>query len=544
MEDVPLSAGAGNGSAAATMNSEDPVHNTRPYDGKVGNGAGNGNGASGNQVQSLEIEETATPGDLDTSSGAELLDGDTEEDYGSFPSSKWRRGTSTKRRGCLSCCGGTSTSSGESKGCCGCCGHLDPLLKWTLVGVAVGMTTGIVMNSLGAPSNLILLVGFPGKVFLNLLKMLVLPLLSLSIIQGVSSLSENRESAGRVTRQTLGYYVLTTTTAVLIGICIVNVIQPGRHSSHSEQVDCHHEVVPDDNDQHDRSALESILQILEQAFPSNLVDAVARMNVLGVVTFSIFFGFVLSTLREEAALIVDLVQRTNTVVTRMVEIVLNMTPVGVFSLIAASIAGACDIAEMAKAIALYIVTVTLGLGFQGLLVLPAVYALVTKKSPFFVLRGFASSFVTAFGTDSSSATLPVTLKCARDLGYDPSIVNFVLPLGATVNMNGTALYEALTVIFIAQRHGVDLTMGQTLVVVITGTMAAVGAAAIPSAGLVTMLMVLQAVNLSKFAADIALVITVDWILDRMRTVVNVEGDAFGVAIIDHLQGHANTMMPQ
>ena len=133
------------------------------------------------------------------------------------------------------------------------------------------------------------------------------------------------------------------------------------------------------------------------------------------------------------------------------------------------------------------------------------------------------------------------LQCAvGKLGVDENVANFVLPLGATINMNGTALYESLTVIFIAQRHGVQLTMAQTFIVVITGTMAAVGAAAIPSAGLVTMLMVLQAVDLSRFAGDIALVITVDWMLDRLRTVVNVEGDAFGVALVDHFTKRRTT----
>ncbi|QDZ22500.1 sodium:dicarboxylate symporter [Chloropicon primus] len=428
----------------------------------------------------------------------------------------------TRKRGCMTWCGG---------------GNMDPLLKWTLVGVVIGMFCGFVLNALKADEQLQQVVGFPGKVWLNSLKMLVLPLLSLSIVQGVSSLGKNKKAAGKVSRLTLGYYLLTTTTAVLIGIVVVNLIRPGYHSSHAA-VDCHkHESASneiDDHPQHEQSALESILQILEQAFPSNLVDAAANMNVLGVVSFSIFFGFVLSTMREEAVQINDLVDKLNLVVTRMVELVLKLTPVGVCSLITASIAESCDIGEMAQAIALYMVTVCIGLGLQGGLVLPALYSITTRKSPWVVLKGFASSLVTAFGTDSSSATLPVTLRCARELGYDSNIINFVLPLGATVNMNGTALYEALTVIFIAQRHSVDLSMAQMFVVVITGTMAAVGAAAIPSAGLVTMLMVLQAVNLSRFASDIALVITVDWMLDRLRTVVNVEGDAMGVAIIDHL----------
>ena len=431
---------------------------------------------------------------------------------------------------------GANTSITRKRGCCPDQVTVDPLLKWTLVGVAVGMGAGLVMNQLRASNSLVLLIGFPGKVFLNLLKMLVLPLLSLSIMCGVASLSKSKAGARKVSRITFGYYLLTTLTAVLIGVAIVNIIRPGKYSS-TAGVDCHKEggkgIV--DHPQHEQSALESILQILEQAFPSNLVGAAASMNVLGVVSFSMFFGFVLSGAGEDGRAIIDLIDRLNRIVTRMVEIVLKLTPVGVCSLIAASIADACDIAEMAKAIALYMVTVIVGLSIQGLAVLPCLYWITTRKSPLVVLRGFTAAFVTAFGTDSSSATLPVTLRCATGtLGLQESIANFVLPLGATINMNGTALYEALTVIFIAQRHNVTVDMGQTFIIVITGTMAAVGAAAIPSAGLVTMLMVLQAVGLSEFASDIALVITVDWLLDRIRTVVNVEGDAFGVALVDHM----------
>lgn len=415
---------------------------------------------------------------------------------------------------------------------------MDPTLLWTLLGVLVGTLVGIGLNVVNASSTFVSLTGFPGRCWLNTLKLLVLPLLSLSIVQGVSSLGENKRAAGRVCRLTLGYYFLTTTTAVLIGIVVVNLLRPGQHSGSGEE-GCHGHGAANiaNNSQHDQDALESILRILEQAFPGNIVDAAARMNVLGVVTFSVFFGAVMSQTASEdegtrrvAALLDALLK----LVTRMVEHVLSLTPVGVLSLIAASIADACDVGAMAQAIALYIVTVVLGLGIQAFVVLPCLFSATTRSTPMALLRAYAPSFVTAFGTDSSSATLPVTLRCAKRQGVQDSVANFVLPLGATVNMNGTALYEALTVIFIAQRHGVTLTMAQTFVVVVTGTMAAVGAAAIPSAGLVTMLMVLQAVGLSQFASDIALVVTVDWFLDRLRTVVNVEGDAVGVAIVDHL----------
>mmetsp|Transcript_9928 Transcript_9928/g.25297 ORF Transcript_9928/g.25297 Transcript_9928/m.25297 type:complete len:463 (-) Transcript_9928:62-1450(-) len=414
--------------------------------------------------------------------------------------------------------------------------QVDPLLAWTLLGVLAGAVTGIVMNQAKAPEALVLLAGFPGKLFLNTLKMLVLPLLSFSIMSGVGSLSKNKKNARKVSRLTVGYYILTTVVAVLIGVTVVNVIRPG-HSSPSSSIgsnSCHQDTDIANHSQHNQTALESLLDIVEEAFPSNIVSAAGNLNVLGIVTFSIFFGVVASSLGEDGQPIMQAVEKMNKVIMKMVEIVLWLTPLGVGSLIAASIAAACDMGEMLQSIAMYIVTVIFGLALQGGVVLPLLYFVTKRENPLVLAKAFSRAFVTAFGTDSSSATLPVTIQCAKDLGYDESIINFVLPLGATVNMNGTALYEALTVIFIAQRHNVVLGAGQTLIVCITATVAAVGASAIPSAGLVTMLMVLQAVNLSQFSTDIALVLTVDWLLDRIRTVVNVEGDAVAVSLVQHI----------
>ena len=278
-----------------------------------------------------------------------------------------------------------------------------------------------------------------------------------------------------------------------------------------------------------------LLEILANAVPPNtsrrLFEALANYNILGVITFSIFFSVMLSQVGDAGEDLVGLIRTSEVVFTKMIGLVLWFSPLGVGSLVAAKIMEVDDLGASMKALSLYCVTVVLGLLVQGLVVLPGCYAVLVRKSPGPVMKEFLPAFVTAFGTDSSAATMPVTIQCAGKAGCAESVSNFVVPLGATINMNGTALYEALTVIFIAQLHGVDLGAGGTLVVCITATLAAIGAAAIPSAGLVTMLLVLQAVGMEEYASDIALIFTVDWLLDRCRTVVNVAGDAFAVCVV-------------
>lgn len=517
-----------------------------------------------------------------------------------------------------------------------CFGRLsvDPLLAWTLVGVAVGVAAGFAMSGeYDAKEDLVLVAGFPGRAFLNLLKMLVLPLLSLSIIAGVASLASmdggapgGGMSARRVGRTTLAYYAGTTAVAVVIGIAVVSTFRPGDHTTAGP--DCSGggsspKPTPPPSAP-DRSTLASIIAILAQAFPPNIVAAAVDMNVLGIVSASAMAGAVLAAMQspttpanssgaaaaateqiEEgiprsngggavmrragaspggeaaasagappqpkaeadsdataAAWCVRGVGRLNRVVTAMVTRVLWLTPLGVGSLVCASVAESCAPLQVAASLGRYALCVLFALGLQGLVVLPLVHyaccfgcaglcrgrgtpppsaaaSLEGREDeravgPGGVFGGFAKALVTAFGTDSSSATLPVTMACARDMGVSPGVVDFVLPLGATVNMNGTALYEALTVLFIAQMHGVALDGAQVAVVALTATVAAVGAAAIPSAGLVTMVLVLQSVGMAEYAGDVALVMTIDWFLDRCRTVVNVAGDAFGCVIVDHM----------
>ena len=404
--------------------------------------------------------------------------------------------------------------------------EVDWLLVLTVVGVAVGMVGGGLLSLADPSAAVVAVVGFPGTIFLNFLKMLVLPLVAISISTGVLSLRETGSAMKRVARVTILFYAGTMILAVIVGVVLVTAIHPGRQKlegqADSEAAAAAQQAV---------DPVTKLLEILANAVPPNIFEALANYNILGVITFSIFFSVMLSQVGDAGEDLVGLIRTSELVFTKMIGLVLWFSPLGVGSLVAAKIMEVDDLGASMKALSLYCVTVVLGLLVQGLVVLPGCYAILVRKSPGPVMKEFLPAFVTAFGTDSSAATMPVTIQCACKAGCAESVSNFVVPLGATINMNGTALYEALTVIFIAQLHGVDLGAGGTLVVCITATLAAIGAAAIPSAGLVTMLLVLQAVGMEEYASDIALIFTVDWLLDRCRTVVNVAGDAFCACVV-------------
>ena len=415
-------------------------------------------------------------------------------------------------------------------------GKVDWLLVATVAAVLVGMVGGWLLSFARPSAAVVALVGFPGELFLNALKMLVLPLVALSVSSGVLSLSGTGEAMRRVVGGTLGFYAASTLAAVVLGVALVEIIHPGRGAVDS--AGCQSPGAGEATAEMPKQGpaldpVSRLLGILAQTVPPNLVAAAAETNILGVISFSVFFAVTLQRQGEAARQVVDFVQALEQVFMEMVRVVLLGSPLGIGSLVMAKVMGACDLAGSLRALSLFMVTVLLALAVQGLVILPLIYFALTRRNPLRVLRVFSPAFVSGFGTDSSTAALPVTIECAESLGVPDPVSRFVLPLGATVNMNGTALYEALTVIFIAQAHGVELGLGGTLVVVLTSALAAVGAAAIPSAGLVTMLLVLQAAGLERFSGDIAIIFTVDWFLDRCRTVVNIAGDAFGVCVVQH-----------
>ncbi|XP_022292195.2 excitatory amino acid transporter-like [Crassostrea virginica] len=257
------------------------------------------------------------------------------------------------------------------------------------------------------------------------------------------------------------------------------------------------------------------------------------INVLGIIGFFTAFGMLLSKMGEKGQIMVDFFSILNHIIMEMVNIIMWYSPVGIMFLVCGKILDIDDPGVMMQRLGMYMLTVILGLFIHAFLTLSLVYFAATRKNPFIILRGVLQALVTAFGTGSSSATLPVTFRCLEEtLHIDSRVTRFILPIGATINMDGTALYEAVGPIFIAQMNDIDLSFGQIIIISLTATCASIGAASIPSAGLITMLMVLTSVGLPT--DDISLILAVDWFLDRLRTAINVLGDSYGAAIVAHL----------
>lgn len=328
----------------------------------------------------------------------------------------------------------------------------------------------------------------------------------------------------------MGYVALifffgTTVLASATGIVLVSLIGPGRVQVAGD--------LPPAVVQENAGVLANLLQVLRSMVPENIVTAAGDFNILGLLLCSIVVGVVLTTLKEqrERETVLYFFLGCNTIIMKIVKVVMWYAPIGIASIIAARLGGDKDFLDTLFRLFLYVVTVLLGLFIHGVVTLPLIFTLVRRELPFRFLRGLAQALVTAFGTDSSSATLPTTMRCVEAYGVPTMTSRFVTTLGSTVNMNGTALYEAVAAVYIAQLSGVSLTITQLILVCLTATIAAAGAAGIPEAGLVTLVMVVEIVGLPP--ESIGYILAVDWFLDRCRTVMNVEGDAIGAAIVDH-----------
>jgi Na+/H+-dicarboxylate symporter len=255
-------------------------------------------------------------------------------------------------------------------------------------------------------------------------------------------------------------------------------------------------------------------------------------NIMGIVVASIVFGIAISSARHQSRNLLTVFNELSHTMMRVTGWVIWLSPIGVFFLILSKLMEMEDILGVFAKLGLYFLTVAGGIIFHGFVILPLIFFFITRKNPLKFVGNMGQAIATAFGTSSSSATLPVTIQCLEQNNHiDSRVSRFVLPIGATINMDGTALYEAVAAIFIAQLRGIPMTLSNIIAVSITSTMASIGAAGIPQAGLVTLVMVLDTVGLP--AEDVSLVIAVDWMLDRIRTVVNVLGDSFGAAIVAH-----------
>eukprot|EP01026_Neomeris_dumetosa_P003227 TRINITY_DN10874_c0_g1_i1.p1 TRINITY_DN10874_c0_g1~~TRINITY_DN10874_c0_g1_i1.p1 ORF type:complete len:514 (+),score=51.09 TRINITY_DN10874_c0_g1_i1:107-1543(+) len=417
----------------------------------------------------------------------------------------------------------------------------EPLLWFTILGVVMGVVFGLPLREAQPSSTVIRVLGLAGDIMINLLKMLVLPLVATSMILGVCSLRSSQSSAmmSVVAKFTIITYLINMLTAVVLGLLVVLIVRPGRDrpfeneadnpsgcsERHSEDIETHKSKT--------EGAVDSLVDTVLSFFPSNIVTAAVDLNILGIISFSLMFGTALSSLPHSESFIEGLTIFSKAI-TKMLEWVIWVSPIGIFSLILKNILEACSVSGTLEALGLFIVTVLLGLSLFAFGALPLFYFFITQKNPLKLAAAFSQAMVTGFGTDSSAATLPVIMECAEKFGIDKNIIDFVLPLGTTINMSGTALYEAVAVLFIAQANGEDLSFANIIVVALTATLAAMGAAAIPSAGLVTMIMVLTAVGLEQYASNIAVILAVDWFLDRCRTTVNLLGDGTCCAIINVL----------
>ncbi len=395
------------------------------------------------------------------------------------------------------------------------------LLYCMLTGIALGIFCGWVFG------EKMEVVDWIGEIFLNILKMLVIPLIISSMIVGISGLGDIRK-VGKTGGFALAYFMLTTGFSVLIGIIMVNLIKPGvgvevTVGEVSERIS-------------EKGAI-GITDILQSFVSPNLVQSMANMDILPIIIFSLLFGGVLTTLGDKGVPVIAFFKGVNEAIMKIVHLVMYLAPVGVFALIASKLgaAGGGDLflAELMK-IGKFVLAVISGLLLHAVVVLPMSLFLVTRRNPLTYLKNASAALTTAFSTASSSATLPVTIECAKvNNKVSEKAALFVLPIGATVNMDGTALYESVAAIFIAQMVGIPLGFGEQAIVFITATLAAIGAAGIPEAGLVTMVIVLQAVGLPL--EGIGMLLSIDWFLDRCRTTVNVWGDSIGAAVVETLE---------
>ena len=390
-------------------------------------------------------------------------------------------------------------------------------------------------------------------IFMGLLKMLIVPLIISAVIVGVTSVGDFRH-LGAIGLKTVAYYLTTTIVAVLLGLVLVMLIRPGagffsgpdgaaQRQKYLDEGQAKRDAITQAQEKEGgavKTSTDALLNIVRQLIPKNPVAAAAQGKPLQIIVFSILFGILLTTIGPSAKVVVDFFRAVLEVMIKMAGVVLWLAPAGVFCLVARNVA-AVGMGVFAERIGAYMATVLLGLAIHGFIVLPLLLLVVGRTNPWAFIVQMRASLVMAFSTASSSATLPVTIEAAVEQGgCSKRAAGFVLPLGSTVNMDGTALYEAVAVVFLVQAFSSDpLELTQVVLIAITATLAAVGAAGIPQAGLTTMLLVVTAVNQGGAAqiplAAIGLILGVDRVLDMCRTMVNVWGDAVGAKIISRTE---------
>ena len=407
-------------------------------------------------------------------------------------------------------------------------------LHWKIIiGLVLGLIFGVLAAANGWGGFTTNWIAPFGIIFINLLKLIAVPLVLSSLITGVASLSDLKKLS-RIGGKTITIYIVTTTIAVTIGLVSVNLLKPGDTVPEDMKVklqETYKSAASGKLEAADQIKERRPLQPIVDMVPSNFFSSASNnRNMLQVVFVAIIIGIALIQIpKNKARPVLDFMEGINDLVIKLVDNIMLMAPIGVFALIADTITSVAgdnlnNVLELLSALGFYMLAVIIGLFIQMVFTYTAVLKIFSNMSLKKFYQGIAPAQLLAFSTSSSGATLPVTMeRCEDELGVSEEVSSFVLPLGATINMDGTALYQAVAAVFIAQTLGMDLTLGAQLTIVLTAVLASIGTAAVPGAGIIMLVIILEAIGVPS--AGIALILGVDRILDMMRTVTNVTGDA-------------------
>ncbi|EHB16952.1 Neutral amino acid transporter A [Heterocephalus glaber] len=457
--------------------------------------------------------------------------------------------------------GAPGTAAGRARRCAGFL-RRHALVLLTVSGVLAGAGLGAALRKLKLSPTQVIYLAFPGEMLLRMLRMIILPLVVCSLVSGAASLDAS--SLGRLGGIAVAYFGLTTLGASALAVALAFIIKPGSdaQSLQSSGLDLKESGPPPIP----KETVDSFLDLVRNLFPSNLVVASFRtyatnynvvnhtsfgnvsekipigteiegMNILGLVLFALVLGVALKKLGSEGEELIRFFSSFNEATMVLVSWIMWYVPVGIMFLVGSKIVEMKDIIVLVTSLGKYIFASILGHIIHGVIVLPLIYFVFTRKNPFRFLLGLLTPFATAFATCSSSATLPSMIKCIEENnGVDKRISRFILPIGATVNMDGAAIFQCVAAVFIAQLNNVELNAGQIFTILVTATASSVGAAGVPAGGVLTIAIILEAIGLPT--QDLSLILAVDWIVDRTTTVVNVEGDALGAGILHHLNQKA------
>lgn len=421
------------------------------------------------------------------------------------------------------------------------------LLLATLSGVIVGVVLGLSLRPCGFSEKSQRLVQYPGELFMRLLKLMIVPLVIASLITGSASL--NARMNGKIAARTVVYFVITSLINSILGTVLVLLIHPGSP-----------DMLPDrEHSNKPRADIrDSLMDLGRNVFPDNLFQATFEQtqthyrlkddeaseykavaeyhrgtNTLGIIFFCIVFGTVLGTLGQRARVVIQFFAVIDDVIMKMVSGIMWTSPVGIASIICGKILQVDDLPEVMEQLALFILTVIVGVFIYQLIIMQLIYLVIVRKNPWRFFWSLRDAWFTVFATASTAATLPISLRCVEEkAGVDRRVSRFVLPIGATVNMDGTAMFVAISALFIAQMNNMEISMGMLVNVCLTATAASVASASVPSAALVLLVLVVQAIDVP--VPDITLLFAVDWLVDRFRSTNNCLGDCYTAAVVAHL----------